>query len=93
MRFFVFEVLFQEDILLLPRNFYFLFMEVLSGNPEMLSKSRKLFLSISDVFGQGKLNASRVSFAELIYTDEFQWGRSFSTSLGSITGVILVYKA
>ena len=58
MRFLVFEVLFQEDISLLPRNFYCLFMNVVSGNPEMLSKSRQLFLSISDVLGQGKLNAS-----------------------------------
>ena len=74
-RFLVFEVPFQEDISLLPRNFYCLFMNVVSGNPEMLSKSRKLFLSISDVLGQSKLNASRVSFAKLIYTDEFQWGR------------------
>ena len=71
MRFLLIKVLFQEDIPLLPRNFYCLFIEVISGYPDMLSKNHKLFLSISDVLGQGKLNASRVSFVELIYMDEF----------------------
>ena len=73
MRFIVFEVLLPEDIPILSRNFYYLFNEVISGNREMLSKNLKLFLSISDALWQGKLNASRVSFAELIYMDEFKW--------------------